>query len=240
MTFNLLKPREPANAWTHAAGVALAVAGTAWLWRRTRGQDPGKRASLMVYGGSMAACYAASTALHTARAPEPQLRRLERVDRAAIYVLIAGTYTPLAWTLLEGRWRRVTLGAIWGTAAAAATRVAVAGPLPRALSLGLYLAMGWGGLACYRRMARATSHRAMRPLLVGGALYSAGAAVKAAGWPDPWPGRFGSHAVFHLFVLAGSLAHYDLMLRAVVPHEPEADGPLMGAEGAGSLAIESA
>jgi hemolysin III len=81
----------------------------------------------------------------------------------------------------------------------------------------LYLGMGWGVIACYAELARVISHRAWRLLIRGGLFYSAGAAFNALGWPILWPGHFGTHELFHLFVLAGSLMHYRLMLDVVGP-----------------------
>ena len=85
------------------------------------------------------------------------------------------------------------------------------------MTTGLYLGMGWGVVACYAELARVVSHRALRPLVAGGLSYSVGAVLNLLRWPVLWPGLFGAHELFHLFVLAGSLAHYRLMLRVVVP-----------------------
>lgn len=215
--------REPVSAWTHLLGLLLAFPAAGLLWHRA-GRRPGVRLSLLVYGASLALCYAGSTLYHGLRVPEDRLVDLDRLDRIGIFALIAGTYTPLAWSLMRGRWRWGTLAAAWFVAVAASARLAVGQTFPPTISTGLYLAMGWGSLICYHRIARVVSHRALRPLVVGGLFYSVGAVINLVRWPALWPGHFGPHELFHLFVLAGSLSHFLLMLRVVVPRERRPGG----------------
>ena len=104
--------REPVSAWSHCAGLLLALPGILLLWRRSGG-DPAKRLSLLVYGLSLAFCYAASTLYHGLRLPADRLAAFDRLDRVGIFALIAGSYTPLAWGLMRGRWRWGTLATVW-------------------------------------------------------------------------------------------------------------------------------
>jgi hemolysin III len=209
--------REPFAASTHCAGLMLALPGTLILWRR--GGEPGKRLSLLVYGLSLIFCYAASTLYHGVQVPADRLSVFVRLDSIGIFALIAGSYTPLAWNLMRGQWRAWTLMAVWGTAVTAITLIATGRPLSRALGTCVYLGMGWGVLVCYARIARVVSHRAMLLVVVGGLFYSLGAVLNLLGWPALWPGVFGVHELFHLFVIAGSLAHYWFILKVVVPSE---------------------
>src|SRR4051794_31665878 len=101
---NVFDFREPVSAWTHCAGLLLAIPGTLILWRRGGG-DPGKRLSLLVYGLSLIDCYAASTLYHGVRLPPDRVAAFARLDSVGIFALIAGSYTPLAWNLLRGPWR---------------------------------------------------------------------------------------------------------------------------------------
>lgn len=217
--------REPFSAWSHAAGFMFALAGTAFLWHRSSGSGLAKRVSLVIFGLSLAFCYAASTLYHGSRLPAAGLAVLARLDHVGILMLIAGSYTPLAWNLLRDWWRRGALSSIWLVAASASATLLFAGTVPLVLITGLYLVMGWGGLVCYSELTRVVPHRALRPLVTGGLLYSTGAALNALRMPRLWPGTFGSHELFHLFVLAGSLAHYSLILNVVVPfaRRPGAD-----------------
>ncbi len=209
-------PREPVNTWSHAVGLLLALLGLLLLWRRSVG-DRARRLCLMVYGFCLAFCYAASTLYHGLDLPEDRLAAWARLDRIGIFLLIAGTYTPLAWGVLRGRWRWGTLGSVWLVAASAIAMLASGRPLPTPLATGIYLGMGWGSLACYTELARVVSQRALRLLVGGGLLYSVGAVLNLLRGPVFWPGTFGAHELFHLFVIAGSLAHFCLVLQVSVP-----------------------
>ncbi len=217
--------REPVSAWSHCAGLLLALPGTLLLWRRSSGGHPARRLSLLIFGLSLVLCYAASTLYHGLRIPGYRLAAFDRLDRIGIFILIAGSYTPLAWGLMRGRWRWGTLATAWLITAIASGRLVIGGPFPPLWTTGLYLGMGWGVIACYGELARAASHRALRPLVTGGLFYSVGAVLNLLRWPVLWPGLFGVHELFHLFVLAGSLAHYRLILKFAVPFEPEPGAP---------------
>jgi hemolysin III len=210
--------REPANAWTHLSGMMLALPGIMVLWLSSRG-NPGKRISLLIYGASLVLCYGASTLYHGIRVPSDRLGPFIRLDSEGIFALIAGSYTPLAWNLMRGRWRVGTLTVVWGTAALAIALLASGRRFSPILGTSLYLAMGWGVVVCYARVAQVVSHRALMPLVLGGLFYSVGAVLNLMGWPALWPGVFGTHALFHLFVIAGSLTHFWFILKVVVPFD---------------------
>jgi hemolysin III len=211
--------REPFSAWSHCSWMLLSLLGTFYLWRRSGG-DLGKQISLLVFGLSLVFCYASSTLYHAVRLSADGIAVFNLLDYIGIYVLIAGSSTPLAWNLLRGRWRLTTLSAAWLMAAAGIAVQVAFRTLPRSISTGLYLAMGWGAIFCYFEIARGLTHRPLRPILLGGLLYTVGAVINLAEWPVLWPGAFGAHEVFHLFVMAGSLSHFGFMLGVVVPFEP--------------------
>jgi hemolysin III len=208
--------REPVSAWSHFAGLMLALPGTMILWRLGAGAL-GKRLSLLIYGASLAFCYAASTLYHGVQLPADRVATFARWDGVGIFALIAGSYTPMAWVLMRGRWRQCTLAAVWGVAIAAATLIAAGRQFSPWAATCVYLGMGWGCVFCYAEIARVVSHRALLPVVVGGVSYSVGAVLNLLKWPLLWPGIFGVHELFHLFVIAGSLAHYWFILRIVVP-----------------------
>jgi hemolysin III len=139
------------------------------------------------------------------------------MDHVGIYLLIAGTYTPVAWSLLRGRWLWGTLMTVWSIALVCATRVWWWGVLPIWVSTLVYLTMGWGSLLCYGELARTYSHRALLPLPLGGLFYSIGAVLNLARWPELSPGVFAAHELFHFLVIAGSLCHIVFMLNVVIP-----------------------
>ncbi len=208
--------REPVSAWSHCAGVLLALPGTFLLWRRSAGEFS-KRITLLVYGLTLVLCYSASTLYHGVRLPAARIAAFARLDAIGIYALIAGTYTPLAWCLLRGHWRRWTLVVVWSVAGIAIILLAAGGHFSPVLATSVYLGMGWGAVACYFTIARAVSHRALLPIVAGGVSYSVGAVLNVLHWPVILPGTFGAHELFHFFVLMGSLAHYCFILKVVVP-----------------------
>ncbi|MGZ3316908.1 MAG: PAQR family membrane homeostasis protein TrhA [Isosphaeraceae bacterium] len=212
----ILDLREPVSAWSHCAGLMLAFPGTLLLWRRSAG-DRGKQLALLVYGLSLAFCYSASTLYHGVRLPAARIAAFARLDGVGIFALIAGSYTPLAWCLMRSRWRRWTLAVVWTVAATATILIAAGRHFSPLLSTCVYLGMGWGVVVCYSQIAQVVTHRALVPIVVGGLSYSVGAVLNLLHWPALWPGVFGAHELFHLFVLAGSLAHYLFILKVVVP-----------------------
>jgi hemolysin III len=210
--------REPASSWTHFAGLMVAIPGVVLLVRRSGG-DLGKRISLLIYGACLIACYAASTLYHGIQVKTSQLAPFVRLDSVGIFALIAGSYTPLAWNLMRGRWRLWTLLSVWATAAASILLIASGQRFNGVTGTIVYLVMGWGVVICYARIARVVSHRKLWTLVLGGVLYSLGAVLNLLHWPTLWPGVFGTHALFHLFVIGGSLAHYWFILKVIVPYQ---------------------
>jgi hemolysin III len=184
-----------------------------------------KALSLLVFGISLTFCYAASAVFHSVGLQSKSLSLFHRLDHIGIYLLIAGTYTPIAWSLLRGAWLWGPMMMIWTIAAVCAARVWYGGVLPVWVSTLVYLAMGWGALFCYRELAKTYSHRTLLPLPLGGVFYSVGAVFNLAKWPVLSPGIFAAHELFHFFVIAGSACHIVFMLNVVVP----APGPRFAA-----------
>jgi hemolysin III len=216
---DLFHPREPISTWTHFAGLLLAIPGTILLLRRSRG-DNAKRLSLLVYGLTLIFCYTTSTLYHGVRLPAAGIAAYARLDGVGIFALIAGTYTPMAWCLLGRRWRRWTLAVVWSVAVSATVVIATGRHFSIVVATGLYLGMGWGAIVCYVEIARNLSHRTLLPIVLGGVSYSVGAIINLVHWPVLYPGTFGAHELFHLFVLAGSFAHYFFIFKFVVPVAP--------------------
>jgi hemolysin III len=213
---DMLDLREPVSTLSHAVGLALAIPGTALLWRASQ-VDRARRLSVLVFGASLVFCYAASARYHAAVGPPERIAALRQLDHVGIHLLIAGTYTPIAVVLLRGTWRRATLTLAWGAALGGSTVILTRGILPTWLSTSFYLGLGWGAYFVYREIGKRHSPSTLRPILHGGIVYSIGAVVNLAGWPDPWPGVLGSHELLHLFVLGGSFLHFSFMLGLVAP-----------------------
>ena len=113
MTF--LDLREPVSAWSHALWLVLSLPATYLLWRRC-GDSLSRRISFLIFGLSLALCYLGSAAFHGVRGSQADLDLYDRFDHVGIFLLIAGSYTPIAWNLMCVSWRRWVLGLAWGTA----------------------------------------------------------------------------------------------------------------------------
>lgn len=217
--------RDPVSTLTHALGLVAALP-TTWLLVRaalrrhaadpaSRSFETGKVVSLAVFGFGMAACYGGSALYHAWPGDERTQDFLRRLDMVGIFLLIAGTFTPAAWALMRPRPRRVAMAAVWGVSVVCGGAMLLGRSFPTWLATSIYLALGWGMLACYVEVRRDHSRRTLRLLPIGGVLYSVGAVVNLTR-AEFAPG-FDAHEVFHLFVLAGTAAHVAFLFRVVIP-----------------------
>lgn len=189
----------------HALAAAGALLLTIALGWRSRGDTP-RLLSMLIFGLSMIELYGVSALYHIGRWSPRTWRRLRALDHANIFVLIAGTYTPLCFNVLSGWLRPVLLGLIWALALCGVALTTLTLRAPRWLSTGLYIGMGWVSLLALPAFARSLGWAAVATLLLGGACYTAGAVVYARKRPDPFPRVLGFHEVFHLLVIAGGIA----------------------------------
>jgi len=204
--------KDPVSALTHATGALLAAIGLVVLLRAGAG-DPWRLASFAVFGVSLIALYTASAVYHWLRLSEPATAVLRRVDHTMIFVLIAGTYTPLCLGPLRGPWGWSLFGVVWGVAAAGLLMKLFWLQAPRWLSTGVYVVMGWLVVVATAPLLRAVPAGGLAWLLAGGLFYTAGAVVYALKWPGRRARVFGFHELFHLLVLAGSLSHFWVVYR---------------------------
>jgi hemolysin III len=206
--------REPVSSWTHGLWMALALPATWVLWRLSWG-DRFKQIGMLIFGLSLMLCYGGSCLFHAT--PEAYSHFFSALDHIGIYILIAGTVTPIALIVLRGWWRAGLLTTIWVMAVSGILlRLFAEPPLP--VRTTFYLVMGWVGCVTYFELARHLSHSGVRPIWIGGLLYSLGAVINLANWPVFAPGIFGAHELFHCFVMAGSLTHYYFVLTVLVPY----------------------
>jgi len=136
----------------------------------------------------------------------PAGRVLRSIDHANIFLLIAGTYTPICFNMLHGWVRPALLITIWLLAAGGIVLAIFTTKVPRTFRTGLYIAMGWVGLLALPALGSALAWEAIGLLFIGGLLYTVGAVIYGRKKPNPFPRFFGFHEIFHLFVIAGSLA----------------------------------
>jgi hemolysin III len=198
--------KDPVSGWSHLVGAGLAVAGTVLLLRRA--DSVRAVVAFAVFGAAMLALYLASSLYHLLPGDGTLTRRLRIFDHLMIYVLIAGTYTPFCLLALRGAWGWSLLGSIWGLALAGMTAKVAWRAMPRVFSTVIYVLMGWLIVVAGAPLVKAVPPGGMGMLLVGGAFYTVGAVIYGRRRPDPWPGVFGFHDIWHLFVLAGTISHF--------------------------------
>lgn len=210
--------REPVNALTHLLGAALAAVGLVVLVVNAAEAGSARQiVSFAIFGASLVLLYTTSGIYHLLDLSERGMAILRRLDHIMIYVLIAGTYTPICLVLLRGWLGIGLLIAVWTIAAVGVGQKLLWMHAPRWFSTALYLAMGWAAMIIARPLLHAAPHGFLIWIIIGGVLYSIGAVVYATKRPDPVPGVFGFHEIWHLFVMAGSFSHYWAVL-AYVSH----------------------
>jgi hemolysin III len=202
---------EIAHAATHGTGLVLSVVG-AWVLVGRAGLhgDAWHVVGCAVFGAALVALYAASTLYHGLPSG-PAKRVFRRIDHAAIFLLIAGTYTPFALVSLRGGWGWTLLVLVWCLAILGITLQAIRPRRMARLSVGLYLAMGWMALVAIEPLLGSLQAAGLALLVLGGVAYSVGVAFYA------WLRLPYNHAVWHVFVLAGSVFHYSSVMGFVIP-----------------------
>jgi hemolysin III len=204
--------RDPLAGFTHLLGALGGVAALVLLMLRAA--DMGSAwhaASFAVFGTSMILLYTASTLYHWIPYSERRTQRLRKLDHLMIFVMIAGTYTPICLVPLRGAWGWSIFGVVWGLAVAGSVVKLCWMSAPRWISTGFYILMGWVVVAAVWPLVRALTPGALLWLLAGGLSYTVGGVVYALRRPDPWPRVFGFHEIFHIFVLLGSFCHFWVM-----------------------------
>jgi len=212
----LSKLREPFNGLSHLAGAFLGFIGMSALLILAWGSSA-KVAAVLVYSLGLMAMFLASGIYHSAMVRPDFLQTLRKIDHSAIFLLIAGTYTPFCLLAFTGFWHWGLLVLIWAIAAIGIVVKVFYIKSPRWLHTGIYVAMGWLCVMAAPQMPSVLSTSAMVWLFVGGVIYTLGAVVYATKTLDFVPGKFGFHEVWHIFVLLGALAHFVAVLFLLVP-----------------------
>ena len=203
------------RGWLHGMMIPLALAGVWVLWNSVSGGTH-HRLSVGVFGASLVGVYGTSALYHLPPWSVRARRILSRFDGAMIQLFIAGTFTPIAFHALHGRWRVWSLVVAWAMAIIGATIAISPLSAPRWLGTLGYVAFGWLGVVPLAKIISALPWEGSSLIVLGGVLYTVGAIVFARKRPDPLPDWFGFHEVFHLFVVAGSTAHYLAIWRYVL------------------------
>lgn len=210
------KFRDPVSGLTHLGAAVMAAIGLGimlWLGR----DNLMKEISLLVYGISVILLFSASATYHLVKASPQVIQRLRKMDHSAIYVLIAGSYTPICLHFFEGFWRWGLLGIIWSMALIGIIVKLFVINAPRWVSAGIYLVMGWLSVMAVQEMLRAMPVGALVWLVLGGLFYTVGAVIYITKKMDFYPGVFGFHEVWHIFVILGSLSHFIVIAVFIAP-----------------------
>jgi hemolysin III len=206
-------PREPFNSLTHLSGAILAAVGLlVLLLIAVENGSTRQVVAFSIFGGSLVATYCASAFYHTFHLSERGVAQLRRIDQTMVYILIAGTYTPICLILLRGGVGLGLLITVWSIAAIGVVVTFAWVRAPHWVSNTLYLGMGWISILVIRPLLGAAPAGFFLWLLIGGLIYTIGAVMLALHWPRAKAGTlprvFGSHEIWHLCVLGGSDAHY--------------------------------
>ena len=215
-----LEIREPGSAITHFIGMLMAaLAATPLLIRAASQPDTIHLISLAIFIGSMILLYAASTTYHTLNLSERSNKILRKIDHMMIFILIAGSYTPVCLIVLGGKTGYSLCALVWSIALAGILIKALWITCPKWFSSILYIAMGWVCVLAFTQILNSLSPAAFAWLLAGGIIYTIGGIIYALKLPifNSKHKHFGSHEIFHLFVMGGSICHFIMMYVFVAP-----------------------
>lgn len=210
--------REPGSAITHFIGMMMAIlASTPLLVKAVLSGRKTILAAMVVFILSMILLYGASATYHAINAGGRILRIFRKLDHMMIFVLIAGSYTPVCLVVLGGQSGYTLLAVVWGIAILGMTVKAVWITCPKWFSSIIYIAMGWACLGVFGQLWDMLPRAAFLWLLAGGLIYTAGGIIYALKLPlfNSRHKYFGSHEIFHLFVMGGSICHFIFMFRYV-------------------------
>ena len=202
---------------THFAGFLLSIAGLVVLITCAAIEATSWHVlAFSIFSVSLILLYGTSSLYHLLPLSERGIAILRRLDHIMIFMLIAGTYTPICIIALHGAWGWSLFGAVWGFAIAGVFIKMYWLNAPRPLYTGIYLAMGWMVIVAIYPLINALPTGALIWLAIGGLFYSCGAIIYALKRPNIIPGVFGFHELWHLFVIAGSFSHWWVMMRYIL------------------------
>ena len=211
--------REPGSAITHFVAMMMAlVAATPLLIKAALSSGTLGLRAMAIFILSMILLYGASATYHSVNLSGKSLRFFKKLDHMMIFILIAGTYTPVCLIILDGPLGYTLLSVVWGIALFGIVLKACWVTCPKWFSSMIYIAMGWVCLGVFGTLWNVLPHSAFLWLLTGGIFYTVGGVIYALKLPI-FNGKhkyFGSHEIFHIFVMLGSICHFIFMYRYVI------------------------
>lgn len=203
----LSKLREPVNGLTHLISAVAAFCGLFFLLALSWG-NPVRVIGAGVFGLSLTLMFLASGLYHSVKGSPAVINRLRMFDHAAIFLLIAGTYTPICLLYLSGGWRWGFLGTVWSLAFIGSVVKSFIYDAPRGLTAGVYLVMGWMVVVAINQFLQSVPAAVIFWIAAGGAFYTVGAIGYILKRPVLKPGVFGFHELWHVFVILAGASHY--------------------------------
>ncbi len=206
--------REPVNSISHMVGAIASLVGLTLLivFAAIRA-DAWHVVSFSIFGTTMILMFASSSLYHGLKISDKALLVFRRIDHIMIFMLIAGSYTPICLIPLRGPWGWSIFGAVWTIAIAGISIKIFARNVPRWISTIIYLGMGWLCVIAIYPLVKTLEPISLFWLALGGVFYSLGAVVYSIKRPDPFPGVFGFHEIWHLFVMLGCACHFWLAFK---------------------------
>lgn len=201
--------RDPVSGLTHLLAALLSIFGLVLLIHRGLMKESGiVLSAFTIFGLTLILLYTASSLYHLIPASEKGLKILRKFDHMMIYVLIAGTYTPICMVILDGMFGWTLLIIMWSLAAIGIIMKLSWMNAPTWVSLAMYIGMGWLGILAFPTMAENLPLSGLVWILMGGLAYTVGAVIYGLKKPDPLPEVFGFHEIWHIFVMVGSFCHF--------------------------------
>lgn len=204
----LFPPREPFNAYSHYLGALVALIWLIFLMLAASEDSSGRQISFFVYGISVVLMFLSSAIYHSLNVHTKVEELFRLFDHILIYIIIAGTYTPMCVILLKDGWQLGMLLGIWLFALGGILKKIFWLNAPRWFSTLIYLLMGWVSVIILPMIWNIMPHDFIYWIGVGGVFYTAGAVIYAIKKPDPYPEVFGFHEIWHLFVMGGAFSHF--------------------------------
>jgi len=213
---SLGRMQNPVRGFLHGSAAVLSLVGAAALWRAGEGRF-GMQIALVVFAASLVGLYTVSSLYHSYPWQDEWKLRMQRIDHSMIYVLVAGTYTPIALVVLHGWLLVAALTATWGIALGGIVQKIFWPDVRHWVSITLQVVQGWLALPFLGPVARALPHQALLLVVAGGFFYMVGMVFFVTRRPRLLPRVFSYHEVFHVCVCAGSALHYAAILGYVAP-----------------------
>lgn len=210
--------REPINAFTHLLGAVISLIGTTLVLLLGKQGEPLTTTawiSMIIFGLSLVLLYTTSGIYHLVQTTDKILLKLKKLDHAMIFILIAGSYTPFCLLSLEGIWKWSIITVVWSLAIIGIFLKIFWINMPRWLSTGLYIGMGWIAIFALKPLYNSLSFGGFLWLVLGGVMYTIGGIIYGLKKPN-FSEVFGFHEIFHVFVMLGSACHYWAIFKYVL------------------------